>query len=266
MTRKLNYRREKLNEDVEHAIEEFLNYANEPKTFGEIQAHLKTKKIVFKNADKDRSGLAHTLKRMIKQKRIKKIIDKTRPYPCYTTYSKSMFECALDGQMMKLESMTFMFMPDGARISDIDIESEFPYPRFSRREQLLRNLVTCLGVQTLYIILSSYSRTFNPKKSHLQNKINREEWLKNALSYHDPVESSLDAQIERRILEAYHFDENQFEIEPMLRKIASIKKQLKKIYPNITQNMITTENHLAAAKELSRDDYLTGQRYSILRE
>lgn len=265
MARLLNYNR-KEGKTVESTIENFLNYGDDPKTFGEISAHLKKKGIVYKNSDKDRSGLAHTLKRMIKQKRIKKIIDKTHRFPRYAALSKSAFESALDGQVMKMESLTFMFMPDGARRSDLDIESEFPFTKLSRQEQLLRNLVTCLGVQTLYIILSSYDRTFDPKKSHLENKKNREEWLKNALSYHDPVESSLDEIIERRILEGYRFDENQFEIERMLKKIATIKKQLEKIYPNITQNMIKTENELEEVKKLIRDDYLTGQRYSILRE
>jgi len=52
----------------------------------------------------------------------------------------------------------------------------------------------------------------------------------------------------------------------MLKKVASIKKQLQKIYPNITQNMINTENDLKNAKDDLRDLYLNSRWSSRIRE
>lgn len=246
-------------------IEEFLNVQDEPQTFGQIQAFLKKRGIVYKNSDKDRSGLAHTLNRMIKNGRIRKHKpDETYRFPHYTTLSKSTFEAALDGHLMKTESMTFMFRPEGMRRGDIDIESEFPLPKFSQMEQLVRNLITRLGVQTLYILLTSYVRPNDPNKSSSDYEANRNAWLKNALSYHNPVESSLDDHI-KGIL---GFDSKEYQFEPklLLKKIDLIKIQIQKIYPNIIQNMIITENNLKKVKDLMREDYLNNERYTRLVE
>lgn len=264
MARRLNFKR-KLDQTVESTIEEFLNYAYEPQIFGEIQTHLKKRGIKYKNSDNDRSGLAHTLKRMIKQKRIRKITDNTHRFPRYTTLSKSTFEAALDGHLMKTESTKFVFSGDRGRLSDIDIDSEFPMPKTSYQEQLVRKLVTCIGVQTLYLVLSSYERPIDPKKSEWDNIANREAWLKNALSYHNPKELSLDDQIENYLADS-DVSPIQFENKRMLKKIKSMKKQLVKLYPNITGNMMYTENDMDSSKEALRSHYLNGGLSSIIIE
>ena len=246
-------------------IEEFLNYEDEAQTFGQIKAHLKKRKIVYENSDKDRSGLAHTLNRMKKRKKIKKITDKTHRFPRYTTLSKSTFEAALDGHLMKTESIKYVFSGERGMLSDLDIDAEFPMPKFSYQEQLVRKLVTCLGVQTLYLILSSYKRPIDPKKSTWDNIANREAWLKNALSYHNPEHLSLDDQIEGYLGDSV-ISKIQFKNKRMLKKIDSMKKQLQKFYPNITQNMIYTEKELTDSKKALREHYLNGGLSSIIVE
>ena len=235
----------------------WLNFESNPKTFGEIRTYLKGIKKAYVNMDKNRKGLSLLLNRMIGKKMIKKLEkDNTHLYPRYTTTAKhkTAFESALDGYLMKTESIAYMFKAEGRMRSNRDIDPDPSKSKISDRERLVRKLVTCLGVQTLYIILSSYDRPINPNKSTSVNKANREVWLKNALSYHDPIELSIDDQIER-ILAGFDFAENQFENKRMLKKIALIKKQLQKIYPNITQNMINAENDLEDAKNSLREDY-----------
>jgi len=235
----------------------WLNLESNPKTFGEIRTYLKGINKAYMNMDKNRKGLSLSLNRMIEKNEIKKFEkDNTHLYPRYTTTAKhkTAFESALDGYLMKTESIAYMFKAEGSMRSNRDIDPDPSKSKISDRERLVRKLVTCLGVQTLYIILSSYDRPINPNKSTSVNKANREVWLKNALSYHDPIELSIDDQIER-ILVDFDFAENQFENKRMLKKIALIKKQLQKIYPNITQNMINMENDLEDAKNDLREYY-----------
>lgn len=72
MVRRLNYGRNNLDESVDDVIESFLNHMEFPQTFGDIQNHLKKRKIQYKNSENDRSGLSHTLNRMIKKIGLKK--------------------------------------------------------------------------------------------------------------------------------------------------------------------------------------------------
>ena len=96
-----------------------MNSEDKPQEFGEINKYLESIGAEYPNHKKIRTGLSHTLIRMIKQNRIKKLTaDKNHKYPRYISNSKTLFESAFDGYLFRNETIGSMFRNIG-----IDFES-----------------------------------------------------------------------------------------------------------------------------------------------
>lgn len=237
----------------------FLNKNNDPQEFGEINNFLKKHNLEYGKENKNaRTGLAHTLLRLIKLKKIKKLrADKNHIYPRYTSNSKINFESALDGYLFRNETIGSMFRNIG-----IDFDSEFDPKNmdfFVKPENKIKALVNYLGVQMLDTILSSYVRPINSKESTKSNKKNRDIWLKNALAYHEPDIGIID-MFERVMTESN--DNELFENKSWLKDVNLLKKSLRKTYPNITKYIDDYEDYSEELRDAMRDTYLTNKRLS----
>lgn len=236
-------------------IIQFLNIVQEPKTFGDIRNFLKQKKRVYKNMKKNRKGLSLLLNRMIEKKQIIKLSqDKENQYPRYTTKNKNKikFESSFDGYLYRTESSMFMFNPSGYMQSNYDITND-ESTKLTESQLRIKKLVTCLGIQVLYTMLSSYDRPFNSKIDTQTNILNQNIWLKNALSFHDPINELID-RIEP-ILGLNRLVESESKRTKQVNKTKSIKKSLHELYPNILKNIDNVESILEEQKNDLREDY-----------
>jgi len=225
MARRLNHKREKMSDSTEKYIKNFLNNKNTPPTFGEINEYLKEHNVQYKNSTKDRSGLAHALNRMIKAKEIKKFSKgEYKNFPTYAPFDKSSFEAMLEGYLMRTESTAYLYKPYGFQRGEQDVEDILTKKKqFNFRELTLQKLITYLGIQIIYSVITSYERPIN-RTSKKIDKENHNVWLKNALSFYDPLDPI------GEMVGRYLSGEN----------IKYWKDSLKKIYPNISQIMEET--------------------------
>lgn len=248
MPRKLHQKGGKLDIDVELAIESFLNYEEYPQTFGNIKEYLKSKNIVYKNSDKDRSGLAHTLNRMIKKHRIKKIPrDPLSKKPLYVSLEKSTFDASFDGFIRRTEYTTFLYKPLPYLRGDSDIDNIFKRTTLNYKEKQIQKLITFLGIQILYSVITSYERPINKTSSGKINKQNHEVWLKNALSLHDPLEPIGD--IVSRLFSK--------------ESTTKLKELIKEMYPHITGRLESAEEGLDEIKNSLRASYLKRPDFAV---
>ncbi len=253
--KKPEYERSPLDLPPNKEIIQFLNIMQEPKTFGDIRHFLKDSKKAYKNMDKNRKGLSLLLNRMIEQKEIIKLpSDKTNPYPRYTTKekTKSKFESAFDGYLYRTESSMFMFNPSGHMQSNYDITNN-DSTKLTESQLKIKRLVTSLGIQVLNTMLSSYDRSHDEKNNDSTNKENRDLWLKNALSFHDPIDE-LTPKVET-ILGLDRLVDSKSNRTKLLKQTKSTKKTLQELYPNITKNIEVMEELLEEQKENLREDY-----------
>ncbi|EPA06166.1 hypothetical protein BG20_I0829 [Candidatus Nitrosarchaeum limnium BG20] len=220
-----------------------------PQTFGDIQNHLKKRKIQYKNSENDRSGLSHTLNRMIKKNRIKKIPrDPSSKKPRYVSLEKSTFDASFDGFIMRTEYTAFLYKPLPYMRGDSDIENIFKRKSpLNYKEKKIQKLITFLGIQILYSVITSYERPVNRISSKKINKKNHEMWLKNALSLHDPLEPIGDIVSDLLLEES----------------TTNLKKLIKKMYPHIAGRLESAEDGLDELKNVLRNGYLTRPDYAV---
>ena len=226
-----------------------MKYKHIPQEFGEINSYLEQMGCAYPNHKKVRTGLSHALLRLIKQKKIKKLpANKNHKYPRYTSNSKEVFESAFDGYNYRNEIVSVMF-------KDFAGKSE----HHLNMEKYVTGLVNYLGVQMLDTILSSYTVPINPKSSSKSNIKNRDLWLKNALSYHEPNVGILD-WFERTIIS--NSDEYTFENKSVLKDVRIMQESLRNTYPDITKYMDEVKAYLEDVKDALRDTYLNSNQFS----
>jgi hypothetical protein len=253
-----DFERRKTDKPADPIVLAWLTIEKEPKTFKQIREFLKETRHAFVNMDEYRSGLSVLLKRLIKQKKIKKLDkDSNHAYPRYTAFENTSFAVGLDGNLFRTESTASMFRDPGWSYGEEDIEKSFRNKKTKQtiKEKKIETLVTYLGIQMFYTILRSYERPLNPNLSSEKNSKNRDAWLKNALSYHESNVGIIDLIVP---LIAKH-DKNiipPFENKIVSEEIFKLEKTLCEMYPRIMKNIKETENHLEDVKDLMKDSYL----------
>ncbi len=246
----------KLDTNTIDVIEDFLSSKDKPQKFGDIAKYLAEHDNPYPNYKKDRSGLSHSLLKLIKQKRIKKLtVDKNHKYPRYVSNSKTIFESAFDGYLFRNETVGVMFRNMARDFDDNFDPKKMDF--FVKPENKVKTLVNYLGVQMLDTILSSYVRPINSKETVKSNRKYREVWLKNALSYHEP-DIGIIEMFERVIIN--NNDKEVFENKSLLKDVNLMKKSLRKIYPNITEHIDSYDGYSEELKDAMRDTYLTNKR------
>ncbi len=251
-------------EPPDNEIKKFLSLVKEPQTFGGISNFLKQKKRAYKNSD-NRKGLSLLLNRMIERKEIIKLQkDDDNPYPRYTVdnSSKSKFQSAFDGYIFRTESTLCMFNSEGLVQGDVDIDNK---RKLTEEERRIKKLVTYFGIQILYTMLQSYERPINTKLSTTKNIINRNLWLKNALSFHDPIGELINKpSIMPQVNEDF---KNAFQNKQLTKKITLMKDSLFELYPNIMNNINNAEQQIMQLKKDSLDDeyYEISEMYDKIR-
>lgn len=248
MTQHLDYKGRDVHPSVESVIKQFLNSIGHPQTFGEINKYLKEKNIQYKNSDKDRSGLAHTLNRMIEHNQIKKIPkDDFNNYPKYITIEKSTFDASFEGYLMRTELTSFLYKPLPYSRGDQDIEDIFKRKKkFSLQERKIQKLITFLGLQIIFSVVTGYERPINRTKTTKINKTNLDSWLKNALAFHDPLEP-----IGEIVSELLSGDDT-----------SDLKKTMKDMYPHIIGRMESSQIDFDEIKNDLREGYLRRRDYA----
>ena len=255
ITKRLEYERRPNDPPQDNKVLQFLSMMQEPQEFGDIKKFLKKRNKLFRNMDKDRKGLSTLLNRMIEKKQIIKLPqNKQHRYPRYTTKenNKNKFESSFDGYLYRTESTMFMFNTPNYAQSNYDINND-KTSKLTEEQLRIKKLVTTLGIQILSTMLSSYDRSFNVKSNDEENIENRNLWLKNALSYHDPIDE-LTYKVER-ILGIDRLVDNKSKQTKLLKQTKSTKKILKELYPNILNNIEVMEESLEAQKDNLREDY-----------
>ncbi len=175
----------KLDINREDIIENFLKSKGIAKTFGEINSYLEEIGCAYPNHKKDRTGLSHALLRMIdKNIIVKHEKNQESKYPRYSSLSQSTFESQLDGYLLRTESTANLFKPYGFWQIKDGVNEE----KLSNEQVLIRKIVPRLGVQILYMIISSFKRPIIKDASNEENQKNRKAWLNNALSLNDPID------------------------------------------------------------------------------
>lgn len=179
-----------MDQNVETEIVEFLTSKGYPQTFGEINDGIKEQGIKYKNSDKDRSGLAHTLNRLIKQNKIKKHPkDDNNKYPTYVTLEQTTFDAAFDGYLTRVEATAFLYRPLPHMQMSKDIDKMFKRKKpLDFNECSIQKLIAMLGLQIIYSVIIGYERPNNRDKKGKIIKSNLDAWMKNALAFHDPLE------------------------------------------------------------------------------
>ena len=242
-------------EPPDKEIKKFLSIVKEPQTFGGISDFLKQKNKAYKNMDKNRKGLSLLLNRMIERKEIIKLKkNNENQYPRYTTKDKNKikFESSFDGYLFRTESTMFMFNTPNYAQSNYDINND-KTTKLTEEQLRIKKLVTTLGIQMLSTMLSSYDRPFNKKINDEANTENRNLWLKNALSYHDPIDKLIN-RVET-LLGIDRLVDSKSKRTKLLKQIKSKKKLLHELYPNILKNMDVSEELLEEQKNNLREDY-----------
>jgi len=155
-----------------------------------------------------------------------------------------------------------MFNSEGLTQGDIDIDNK---RKLKEEERRIKKLVTYFGIQMLYTMLQSYERPINSKLSTKKNIINRNLWLKNALSFHDPIGELINKQA---IMPQVNEDsKNAFQNKQLTKKISLMKNLLFELYPHIMNNMNNAEQQIMQLKKNSLDDeyYEISEMYDKIR-
>lgn len=251
------FERRVTDEPPDQMILTWLTIEKEAKTMKQIREFLKDSGRAYVNMDKNRSGLVALLKRLLVKKKIKKLeSDLEHRYPRYTAIENTTFGIGLDGNLFRTESTSSMFRAHGLGYGQRDIEQGIKNEKskLTRKEKQIETLVTYMGIQMLYTILTSYERPINNKLSSKKNAKNRDTWLKNALSYHEPDIGIID--LFERIMVDYGIGEYSFENKKLLNDVSHFKKLLCNMYPHISKNMKDAESILEDVTDAMRDSYL----------
>jgi len=137
--------------------------------------------------------------------------------------------------------------------------------KLTEEERRIKKLVTYFGIQMLYTMLESYERPINPKLTTEKNIINRDLWLKNALSFHDPIGELINKQA--IIPQVNVYSKNAFQNKQLTKKITLMKNSLFELYPKIMVNMNRAEKLITQLKEDGLDDeyYDSSEMYDRIR-
>lgn len=249
-------------EEIERHIEYFLEN-NGPSYFGEIQNHLEKKlKIKFKNSDKDRSGLAHTLKRMQKIRKLPK--NKDHKYPRYVSLKQSTFDVSLDGYLFRTETCSILQSAHNEIFNEMLKVGEMK--NLSRDQEFILKNIFRFGILFLYLLLSSYTRPIDKKESLGKNNEMRQAWLNNALDFNNRRQSEA-GLFNIRLKQFFNYDgtnldESIFKKEffsdsDMEEKISHMYKTTKNLFPETFEIMEMTEKVIDNIKNNIKQSWLT---------
>ena len=260
-------------EEIENYIESFLNHKTDGATFGQINEYLKEIGVVFSNSDKDRSGLSNTLKRM-QGGRIRKIPkDSEHVYPRYVSLKQALFDTAVDGYLLNVESEIMMNGIDQTNDLLDDVSKINSKIRLSKDQKFVMKNIHRLGLTMMYLLMSSYTKPIKHDKSIELNKQRRKIWLNNSMFFNNQ-KSSYSKRLDVSIPTHFHYDEKTQELdedvmdadilEPvMLEKISKINDVLRKLYPKTFKNLDEMEKVLDTIKDEVKQDWLSRPQEKI---
>jgi len=257
-------------QEIEKIIETFLN-CNAWGYFSDIQNHLEKLGIIFKNSDKDRSGLAHTLKRMQKGKIRKRLKDKDHKYPWYVSLKQSTFDASMDGYLLRSE-ISSMIIPSSEFINEmLNVEK---IKNLSSDEEFILKHIYRFGLMVVCLLLSSYTRPINQKESIEKNKERREAWLNNALDFNNKRNSGsgyFDVSLKQHFsynAEKEDLDEDIFYKEffndlEMQKKISRMRDTIKGLFPETFENVESVEGILNTVKKNIEEKWLVAPQEEL---
>ena len=263
-------------QEIEDNIETFLN-CNAWGYFSNIQNHLEKKlRIKFKNSDKDRSGLAHMLKRMQEKGKIRKLPkDKDHIYPWYVSLKQSTFDASMDGYLLSAEISSIIHPSNELFNEMLNVEK---IKNLSFDEEFILKHIYRFGFMVLYLLISRYTRPINQKEPVEKNKEKREAWLNNALDFNNKRRSeagffnvSLKQHFsydeEKEYLDENIFDKEFFNDLEMQKKILHMRDTTKKLFPETFDNTEMVERIINNVKKNIKEKWLvTPQEELPIRE
>lgn len=242
--------------EIEDFIESFLRLKESGCTFGEIKNHLEKKlDAKFKNSEKDRSGLAHTLNRMQNKGKIRKLQkDKDHLYPRYISLNQSTFEASLDGYLTRHEFSLNLGL-HGSLLEEIS-ELQKKKNLSGDEEFILKNIYR-FGFLFLHLILKSYSRAINQNEPIEKNRKMQNAWLTNALDFNNKRHSE-PGIFEDRVRQHFSNPDDMIDddgnlvkedVNIPIQQISSLAKIMKRSFPETVETMNDTENTIDSVKE-----------------
>ena len=262
-------------QEIEKIIETFLNCVPWG-YFSDIQNHLEEKLgIKFKNSDKDRSGLAHTLKRMQEGKIRKQPKDKDHKYPWYVSLKQSTFDASMDGHLLRTE-IGSTIIPSGEFINEmLNVEK---IKNLSSDEEFILKHIYRFGFMVVCLLLSSYTRPINQKEVIEKNKERRESWLNNALDFNNKRRSE-SGFFDVNLKQHFRYDEEKEEIDEdifkkefindleMQKKVSTMRDTIKGLFPETFESIESVEGTINAVKKNIKENWLaTPQEKLPIRE